>query len=124
MDAILDSSVIIEIFRGNREILDELERRKLTYGISTITLFELHCGRLKEREELMIEKLPKLPFDEGSARTAGRIYRDLKRKGKLPPAKDLLIAATAIAHDKLLMTLDHDFLLFRDYGLKVELLKE
>ena len=122
MDAVLDSSVIIEIFRGNREVLDELERRKLVYGISTVTLFELHCGQLKEKEELMLEKLPKLPFDERSARTAGRIYRDLKRRGKIPPAKDLLIAATVMAHDKVLMTLDRDFLLFRDYGLKVELL--
>ena len=29
---------------------------ELIYSISTITLFELHCGQLKEREKLMLEK--------------------------------------------------------------------
>ena len=45
-----------------------------------------------------------------------------RRQGKIPPANDLLIAATVVAHDKVLITLDRDFLLFKDYGLKVELL--
>jgi len=48
MDAILDTSVIIEIFRGNKGILDELK----DCGIPVITLFELHCGTLKDREVL------------------------------------------------------------------------
>ena len=51
MDAILDTSVIIDLFRGDEELLEELPK-KLVYGVSTITLFELHCGRLKEREEI------------------------------------------------------------------------
>jgi len=60
MDAILDTSIIIEIF------LDELPRN-LEYGISVITLFELYCGELKEREEIFLEKMPKLDYDERSA---------------------------------------------------------
>ncbi|MBO8174999.1 MAG: type II toxin-antitoxin system VapC family toxin [Thermococcus sp.] len=122
MDGLLDTSVIIEIFRGNKKVLDTLVKKGLIYGVSTITLFELHCGTLKEREELMLEKLPKLEFEEESAKIAGKIYRDLKRKGKLPPAKDLLIAASAIAHDKILFTCDDDFEIFRKYGLKLELI--
>ena len=95
---------------------------ELIYSISTITLFELHCGQLKRGRSSCWRKLPKLPFDERCARTAGRIFRGLRRQGKIPPAKDLLIAATVVAHDKVLITLDRDFLLFKDYGLKVELL--
>jgi len=38
MDALLDTSVIIEIFRGNRRTRDRLAELGLEYGISTITL--------------------------------------------------------------------------------------
>ena len=100
--------------------MDHLSKLNMEYGISTITLFELHCVKLKPKEELMIEKIPKLPFDEASAKLAGSIYRDLKRMGRTPSAKDLLIAASTIAHDKLLVTLDADFEVFRRYGLKAE----
>ena len=109
MDAILDTSVIIEIFKGNKRILDELKKNKTAvYGISVITLFELYCGSLKEREELFLEKIPKLCFDEKSAKFAGKIYRDLKTNGKTPKVKNLLIASSAIAHSKTLYTCDSD----------------
>ncbi len=123
MDAILDTSVIIEVFKGNSKVVKSLPS-EWVYGLSAITVFELYCGTLKEKEELMIEKLPKLHFDEKSAKIAGEIYRDLKKKGNLPPAKDLLIAANAIAHDKMLVTCDKDFELFTEYGLKVKIIKK
>lgn len=124
MDAIIDTSVIIEIFGGNKIILNKLRSKELIYGITTITLFELHCGTLREKEELMIEKLPKIEFEEKSARIGGDIYRDLKTKGSVPPAKDLLIAATAIANNKSVLTCDRDFEVFSQYGLKSETLKK
>ncbi len=120
MDAVIDTSVVMEIFGGNETILKNLSDRELNYGITTITLFELYCGTLKEKEGLMIEKLPKIEFDERSARIGGETFRDLKKKGSVPPAKDLLIAATAIAHDKPVLTCDRDFRVFSDYGLKYE----
>ncbi|MFO7967197.1 MAG: type II toxin-antitoxin system VapC family toxin [Archaeoglobaceae archaeon] len=124
MDAVIDTSVVIEIFGGNKTILNDLRDRELTYGITTITLFELYCGTLKEKEELMIEKLPKLEFEERSAKIGGEMFRDLKTKGRVPPAKDLLIAATAIAHDKSLLTCDRDFEVLSEYGLQSEKLKK
>lgn len=124
MDAIIDTSIVIEIFRGNETILNNLRDKEFTYGITTITLFELYCGTLKEKEELMIEKLPKTEFEERSARIGGEMFRDLKAKGSVPPAKDLLIAATAIAHDKSLLTCDRDFKVFTEYGLKYETLEK
>ncbi len=124
MDAIIDTSVIIEIFRGNKTTLNNLRDKELTYGITTITLFELYCGTLKEKEELMIEKLPKTGFEEKSARIGGEMFRDLKKKGNVPPAKDLLIAATAIAHDKPVFTCDRDFEVLSEYGLKFKTIKK
>lgn len=123
MDAVIDTSIVIEIFGGNETILSNLSDKELNYGITTITLFELYCGTLKEKEGLMIEKLPKIEFDEKSARIGGEIFRDLKKKGTVPPAKNLLIAATAIAHDKPVLTCDRDFRVFSDYGLKYETLR-
>ena len=120
MDAILDTSVIIDLFRGDEKLLEELPK-KLVYGVSTITLFELHCGRLKEREEVFLEKLPKLDFDADSAKLAGKIYRSLKQDGKIPKVKDLLIASSAIAHDLTVMTRDKDFEIFGSFGLKLEI---
>ncbi|MDI9609986.1 MAG: type II toxin-antitoxin system VapC family toxin [Archaeoglobales archaeon] len=122
MDGILDSSLIIELFKGNAKILNALPR-DLNYFIATITVFELYCGKLKEREEIMIEKLPKVEFCENSAKIAGKIYRDLKEKGKIPSVKDLLLASTAIAKDKIILTCDEDFEIFRDYGLKLKILE-
>ncbi len=70
--------------------------KEVVYGISVISLFELYCGSLKEREKIFLEKVPKLNFDESSARLAGKVYRDLKREGRTPKVKDLLIASSTM----------------------------
>ena len=119
MDAILDTSVIIELFKGNRKMLERFSK-DLVYGISVISLFELHCGTLKGREEIFLDKIPKLSYDENSAKLAGKIFRELRKEGKMPKVKDLLIASSAIASDKILITRDSDFEVFRKFGLRVE----
>jgi len=124
MDAVLDTSVVIEIFRGNKRVAEKiLSESSTVYGISVITFFELQCGKLKEREEIFLENIPKLDFDEKSARFAGSIYRNLKSKGRMPKVKDLFIASSAIANSKTLFTTDSDFEIFRKYGLKLEVIK-
>lgn len=56
MDLILDTSVVIEIFGGNKKVLHYLSRyRDKVFGISTVTEFELFCVELKEREEVFKE---------------------------------------------------------------------
>ncbi|USS40237.1 type II toxin-antitoxin system VapC family toxin [Thermococcus aggregans] len=124
MDGLLDTSVVIEIFGGNRRVVDGLyQEGNKEYSLPTVVLFELHCGHLKEREELMLEMIPKVEFDENSAKIAGAIFRDMMKKGKRPPLNDLLIASTAIAHNATLYTCDRDFERFKEYGLKVKVLK-
>ena len=39
----------------------------------------------------------------------------------MPKVKDLLIASSAIANSKVLFTTDSDFEIFREYGLKLEI---
>jgi tRNA(fMet)-specific endonuclease VapC len=45
-----------------------------------------------------------LPFDDRCAEIAGRIRSDLRAKGTPIGGNDLLIAATALAHDAVLVT--------------------
>ena len=120
MDATLDTSIVIELFRGNKKVLEALPK-DLICGISVITLFELYCGSLKEREEIFLEKIPKLNFDEKSAKLAGKIYRELRKEGRVPKVKDPLISSSAIAHDKLLITTDRDSEVFRRFGLNLKI---
>ncbi|WP_456365499.1 type II toxin-antitoxin system VapC family toxin [Thermococcus sp.] len=123
MDGLLDTSVVIELFGGNRKVIEGLSPRG-TYALPTIVVFELYCGHLKEREELMLEMMPKVEFNEEAAKIAGAIFRDLMKKGQRPPVKDLLIAATAIAHNMTFFTYDRGFERFREYGLKVKILEK
>jgi predicted nucleic acid-binding protein len=47
-----------------------------------------------------------IPFDERCSYEAVKIYKDLKVQNKLIALPDLLIAATALAHDLSLATLN------------------
>ncbi len=96
MDLILDTSIIIEIIGGNERVREHLKNLgNKVFGITSVTEFELFCGY---------------------------IFKDLKKAGKIPKIKDLLIAATCIANNKKLITGDGDFEAFRKYGLEVEII--
>ncbi len=123
MDLILDTSIVIEIFGGNERILEHLRKnRNRVFGITSVTEFELFCVDLKEKEVIMLDSLPACDFDKKAGRIAGNIYKDLKKAGKMPKIKDLLIAATCIANNKRLITGDGDFETFKGYGLDVEVI--
>ena len=76
MDAILDTSIIIDLFKGDRDLLEKLPKNFI-YGISVVILFELHCESLKEREELFLVKMPKISLQESLERLACNIFRSL-----------------------------------------------
>jgi hypothetical protein len=123
MDIILDTSVIIEIFGGNEQVNTYLSRYKdAVFGITAITEFELNCVDLKEKEVIMLNNLPIYDFDKAAGIIGGHIFRALKKAGKMPKIKDLLIAATCITHTKLLLTTDSDFEIFHEFGLTVEVI--
>ncbi|AJC71985.1 twitching motility protein PilT [Thermococcus guaymasensis DSM 11113] len=123
MVKLLDTNVMIEIFKGNRKIIDQLPPDE-EYALPSIVLFELLAGNPKPHQRLALEKMPVYNFDRTSAEIAGEIFWDLVSKGKRPPTKDLLIASTAIAYDVELFTCDKDFERFKEYGLKVKILEK
>jgi predicted nucleic acid-binding protein len=80
--------------------------------ISAITLAELSVGPLvatdaaeRAARQAHVQQaeadFTPVPFDAAAARAFGRVASDLRRSGRKPTARafDALIAATAIAHD-------------------------
>lgn len=81
---------------------------------SAICLSELLRG-LKERDsekywrryrELLQNRHSVLPFDAAVADTAAELAAELRRRGTLKPALDLMIAATARQHGLIVATLN------------------
>jgi predicted nucleic acid-binding protein len=117
MAVLIDTSVLIDAERGGS--LDDLIAR---YGdeevaISAVTASELLHGvhrvrggaraaRAESFVEALLELVAVLPFDLSEARVHARLSAELQTKGTRIGAHDLLIAATAIAHDAPVVTRD------------------
>jgi len=101
---VLDTDVIIDFFSGTGpgvDVVSELiaqERAALT----SISVFELYAGiegkkRLRQIETL-IQHLVVYPLNLVEAALAGTIYTDLKSRGQLIGAQDILIAGICLAN--------------------------
>jgi predicted nucleic acid-binding protein len=102
---VVDTDVIIDFFRDKSPAanvfaeLISLEKAAMT----AISVFELYAGiegakRLTQIETL-VQELVILPMNTLEAAIAGRIYTQLKSKGKLVGTHDILIAAICVAND-------------------------
>ena len=111
---LIDTSVVI----GRGEV--DSGRLPAEISISTLTLAELTCGplatsddleraRRQERLQRFEAGIESLPFSAGCARAYGHVYAASIASGRKPRgarAVDLMIAATALAHDLPLFTLN------------------
>jgi tRNA(fMet)-specific endonuclease VapC len=131
MGILIDSSIIIDHERLG-SALDErvVGREDESFFISAITASELLHGVHRARNartrarrlafvEAALAAFPVLPADLNVARTHAGLWAELSTAGTLIGANDLWIAATAVAHDLTLATLNR-----RDFdrvpGLDVE----
>ena len=118
MAALIDSSVFIA---GERARIDLAELLASLGGepfaLSAVTASELLHGlhrtrTIAQRErrntyvEAILEKMPILAFDLTVARVHSAISAELERTGRQVGAHDLMIAATAMAHDYRVATRD------------------
>jgi predicted nucleic acid-binding protein len=123
---LIDTSVLIALEAVDpRTLPDQI-------SVSAITLAELAAGphaagdieeraRRQDRLQRAESTFDPLPFDTGAARAYGRIYAAVVaagRKARGRRAVDLLIAATALAHDLPLYTANPDDFAHLD-GLRV-----
>jgi tRNA(fMet)-specific endonuclease VapC len=112
---LFDTAVIIEMIR----------EKKFSPGlISPITVIEVLRGiDDKKRQKirmLLEESFSILNLDNSTIESYCIIYQKLKKDGALLPDADLLIAATAMAHDLLLETNDRHFQRLEQMGLRLK----
>jgi predicted nucleic acid-binding protein len=117
---LVDTSVLIEFFRGRKNpktsLFDEILARDIPFGISPYTYQEVLQGARNEqeyerlREYLGTQTMYFLPGDKATHEKAARLYFDLRRSGiTVRGTVDILIALTAMENNLMLLHNDRDF---------------
>lgn len=112
---IVDTSILIEFFKGTEGIAGEVS--SLLQGnrliITGIVLAELLQGMKNIKEELMLDDflLAVMPLELTTNiwLKAGKLALSLRRKGISLPLTDVAIAALSIEHNLSIFTLDKHF---------------
>jgi predicted nucleic acid-binding protein len=110
---LVDTSVIIEFFRKKKKdetVLHGLLTSSSVLHISIVTYFELLCGAKSEAllddTIKLLELFEVINLSEPEAKNAANIFQGLKKNNAMIGLADIFIAATAIAHDLPLATLN------------------
>jgi|SRR3989344_3338181 len=125
----LDTSIIIEIFRGNRELSEKIDNLKLLgnlFYLTPITLCELFKGAfLHVNSNTKIDQINKfisyfeiLSFDIDSCKEYGYLYYKNRNLGKMIPDFDLMIASITKSKEVVFVTKDKKH--FNNLGIKLE----
>jgi len=101
---VVDADIIIDFFSGlspgAEVVLDLISREEA--ALTSISVFELYAGiegkRRLSQIETLIRGLPIFPLDVIEAAIAGKIYTQLKSKGRLIGTHDILIAGICLAN--------------------------
>lgn len=112
MGVVLDTSFLIDHERGRRGLPLEED-----LAIAAITASELlhgvhradpaHRARREAFVEGILANVPVIPFTLPVGRIHARVWAELAAKRRVLGAHDLMVAATALALDWPLVTLDH-----------------
>ena len=113
---LLDTNIVIDLFRGRNEVADYIKRKEKAY-IPIPVLGELYLGaensKRKAHHISQIENLLTMAdvlFNSlETAKIYGKTKVQLKQKGKPIPENDIWIAALAIEHSLPLITRDQHF---------------
>jgi predicted nucleic acid-binding protein len=107
---LLDTSVIIDALnqkQGRWQFLASLVGGGDTLACSVVTLTEIYAG-VRPNElaltEQFLDGLEHYPLDSHLARDAGLLKNEWAKQGRTLGVVDLIIAATALAHNLALMT--------------------
>ncbi len=112
----LDTNIVIEVFSGNKDIADQINKLDDFY-ISSVVLGELYIGinrvinktrHLKKLSDFLT-LCTVINIDSLTAEYYGEITATLYKKGKPIPSNDIWIAAVAKQHNLLLITRDKHF---------------
>lgn len=116
--SLLDTSILIAFLRGEKSVVARIESY-LDYfdglSLSIITYYEILRGlkyignkrELRDFEDLM-DKSEIISLDREIIRKASEIYVELKEKGELIGDADILIAASCLFKNMVLVTDDEE----------------
>lgn len=128
MMRVLDTSVLVDILRGDQHVTDRFRAMQCSeLRVSAVTAGELIAGAAMARDtqrelfsvDLLLRPLKTLSLDAQTARRAGLIDVMLMKAGIRIGTSDRLIAATALQHDAVVVTSDKRHFL-RVPGLVIE----
>lgn len=113
---LLDTSVVIEHFKGNLTVTAALEATDYLF-LPCIALGELYYGALRshafekhsQQINLFLQAVTLVSIDKDSAFHYAHIRAALAQAGKPIPENDIWIAALAIQHELPLATRDNHF---------------
>ncbi len=109
---LLDSSVLIELFRAHdktKTLFYKLAATENNFAISIITHYEVFLGSNDDQDSFwndFINSIEILDFNLQTSNQAINIYKQLKKNNKLIDLADILIAATSISYKTPLATLN------------------
>lgn len=112
--ALLDTDTVSYYFKGYDTVVEKIDSYLQQYGfisISLITYYEVMNGLLYKdarqqlkKFELFVSLNRVLPLDQSIASTAARIYANLRQAGQVIGHNDVLIGATALNNDLIVVT--------------------
>jgi len=112
---IVDTGVLVAAERQRRLVAAGI-RPDDDFSIAAVTVAELRTGielaselQRAARAEFLVgvlEALPVVPYDVQVAEAHGRLLAHVHREGRRRDAHDLIIAATALATDRIVLTTD------------------
>jgi predicted nucleic acid-binding protein len=109
---LVDTSILIDYYRKTdkeRSVWINLVRQGYSFCVSAVTKYEIYAGATPKQLTFwnsIFLAITFMPLDEISVDTAVAINSELKKKRKQIDLADLFIAATAIAHNLSLVTLN------------------
>lgn len=119
MNLVFDTSILIDLERRNKLIIDKIRRYVDIYPspahITFMTYFEFYHGlknkniKNKERAISFLNKFNVLKTTKKTAEILSDIKYECDMGGNALPLADLLIASQVIEHGFILVTLDTDF---------------
>lgn len=119
MTVLVDANVLSEATRPapDPRVVAWLRRHEAALVVDPVILGEIRFGilllprgsrraRLERWFDEVVRRIRCLPWEAATGLRWARLLADLRRAGRAMPVKDSFIAATALAHDLPLATLD------------------
>lgn len=109
-DYLLDTNVLVDAIRRKKDrwkLLEQLVISGGNLGCSVITIGEMYAGMRpheKERTEELLAQFQQYDVTAGIARFAGALKNEWASRGFTFSLPDMLIAATALSHELVLVT--------------------